>query len=223
MTVLANNFNGGTDGVTITTGNSGGLSGNALGHVSGAPVFSATQAHSPGLSARFPASSFTMIGYELAATTFWLRVYAWLPNHVAEGLIRLWDSADATGSYQGGINTKADGNLDLKCGAATVNVSGAIALNQWVRIEARFSTSSGAEVWLFNDADSSTPTATASTATTMSGTSNTQELTRLSGTTGLSYFDDFAVSDEGPIGPAVDPRARPALTAMTAVHRASRW
>lgn len=223
MTVLANTFDGGTDGVTITTGNSGGLSGDALGYVAGSPVFSNTQAHSGTLSARFPASSFAALGYELAATELWLRVYVWLPNHAAEALIRLWDAVDASGGYLGGIDTKVNGNLDLRCGGATVNMAGAVALNQWVRIEARFSTTTGAEAWLYNDADGSTPTATASTASNMFATSNTQELIRFSGTTAFSYFDDLKVSNEGPIGPAVDPMARPMLTAMTAVHRASRW
>ncbi|MGS2645823.1 hypothetical protein [Streptosporangium sp. G12] len=223
MTVLANNFNGGTNSTTITTGNSGGLSGAALGHVNGAPVFSNAQAHSGTLSARFPASSFTAIGYELSSSAFYLRVYAWLPNHAAESLVRLWDAVDASGTYRGGLNTKVNGNLDLVCGGATVNMAGAIALNQWIRIEARFSTTTGAEAWLYNDADSDTPTATASTATNLAGAVATQEVIRLSGTTAISYFDDFAVSDEGPIGPAVDPPPRSTLIAATAIHRASRW
>lgn len=223
MTLKANNFNGGTDGTTITTGNSGGVSGDALEEVTNSPVFSNTQAHSATLSARFPASSFTGLGFELSATTFWIRFYAWLPQNQNSALVRLWSLANATGSYLGGIGTKANGNLDLFCGGATVDVAGAIALNQWIRIEAKFSTTTGAEVWLYNSPESGTPTANATTSANMGETCATQELIRSSATTAFSYFDDFAVSNDGLIGPAVDPVVRNPVIAATAVQRASRW
>lgn len=223
MAIKKNSFDGGTNNTTISTGNSGGLSGDALEYVNGSPAYSNTQAHSGTLSCRFPASAFTAIGYELAAAMFWVRFYCWLPQNRAESLFRLWTSAGASGSYRGGIDTKVNGNLDLLCGGTTVNVSGAITLNQWVRIEAMFSTTGGASVQVYNTADSGTPSATASTATNLASSVVTQELIRLSTTTAISYFDDFAVSTDGPIGPAVDPAPRKPLHIPTAVHRASRW
>jgi hypothetical protein len=224
MTVLRNSFNGGTNTTVITTGNSGGTSGDALQLVSGSPTFSTTQSHSPSLSCQFPATAITTIGYQMSATTLWVRVYAYLGSHHAMGLLRLWSNTGAGGSFLGGISTKANGNLDLNSNGTIVDVSAAaVALNQWIRIEAMFSTTGGASVELYNSADSGTPSATASMATNMPSACLTQELIRLSAVTTPTFFDDIAVSDQGPLGPAVDPAPRPPLIAATAIHRASRW
>lgn len=223
MTVLRNSFNGGTNTTVITEANSGGASGDALQYVSGSPVFSNTQARSGTLSCRFPASSFTSFAYELSASTVYVRFYAWFPQHRAGDLLLLYTGANAGGTFLAGLGTKVNGNLDLVCGGAIVDVVGAIALNQWIRVEARFSTTTGAAVEVFNDADSGTSTASASTASNLASAAVTEQLLRATATTDFTYFDDFAVSDEGPIGPAVDSMPRPALIAATAVHRASRW
>ncbi|TYB69750.1 hypothetical protein FXF51_06190 [Nonomuraea sp. PA05] len=224
MATLRNNFNGGSNGTEITTGNSGGVSGDAVQHIVGAPTFSNTQAHSGTLSCATVASDFSGVGFELAGATFWVRFYAYLTQHVAGSLLRLWDNVDASGAYQGGIETKANGFLDLVCGGATVNVAGAaVTLNQWVRVEAMFSTTNGASAQLYNSSDSGTVSASASTASDLGGTCRTQEILRPSDVTVVQYFDDFAVSTDGPLGPAVDPAPRPTLVAATAVHRASRW
>lgn len=222
MTVKRNTFDGGTNTTVITEGNSGGLSGDALQYVNNSPTFSNAQAHSGTLSCATQVSTFTAIGFELSATTCWVRFYAYLTQHAAASLLRLWDTVNASGSFRGGLNTKVNGQLDLLCAGTTVDVSGAaLTLNQWIRIEAMFSTTLGASVALYNSADSGTPSATSSTATNMGGSCVTQELTRSLAV--VQYFDDFAVSDEGAIGPAVDPAPRPPLVMPTAVHRASRW
>ncbi|MFB4280858.1 hypothetical protein ACBJ59_36600 [Nonomuraea sp. MTCD27] len=221
---MRNSFNGGTNGVAISEGNSGGLSGDALQHIAGTPTYSITQTHSAPLACATVASNFSGVGYELSASTFWVRFYAYLTQNVAGALLRLWDSSNGGGSYLGGLDTKANGQLDLRCGGVTVDVTGAaIALNQWIRLEGKFSTTTGAQVELYNSADSGTPSATASTATNLGGSCLTQEIVRPSGVTQVQYFDDFAVSTDGPLGPAVDPAPRPPLIAATAVQRASRW
>ncbi|MEV6159426.1 hypothetical protein AB0L53_54750 [Nonomuraea sp. NPDC052129] len=224
MATKRNSFDGGTNTTVITEGNSGGGSGDALEYVSGSPTYSTTQAHSGTLAAAFPASANTSIGFELSASVFWVRFYAYLAQHVAHDLLSLWAAVNAGGSFLGGIATKVNGNLSLFSGGSSVDVSGAaITLNQWIRIEAMWSTTGGASIELYNSPDSTTPTTTASIASNLASAVATQELKRATVVTTISYFDDYAVSSDGPLGPAVDPVPRSAWIARTAVHRASRW
>ncbi|RBQ21616.1 hypothetical protein DP939_02585 [Spongiactinospora rosea] len=207
MTTVSTNFDGGTNGQVITLANSG-TSGNALQFISGSPVYSNAQAHSGTLSCRYPASAFTSIGYELAGTSIWIRFYVRLPQNRDESLVRLWDAVDAQGTYMGGIDATASGAMDLNVGFGnTGTVSGAVVLGQWIRVEAMWSTTLGGELRVYHDQDSATPSVTGTLATNLSGTVRTEELIRFSSTTAVTYFDDFAVSTDGWIGPTVTPIA----------------
>ncbi|RCG31996.1 hypothetical protein DQ384_05490 [Sphaerisporangium album] len=222
MTTLRNSFDGGVDGSVITVAGSGGASGDPLGYVSGSVVYSSTHAHSGTLSAKLPAAGFRSVGHELPAPAFWIRFYAWLQGHYTGSLVRLWTGLDASGTYSGGINTRADGTLDLICGGATVNLSGTVPLNAWVRLEGFWSTTGGAELRRYNSPESLTVSGSVTTAANLAGSVSTQEVVRVSVATD-AYLDDFDVSSDGWIGPTnIDMPPRPVFL-RSAVHRAASW
>lgn len=222
MAILSNSFDGGTDSSAITQANSGGASGDALGYVSGSPTYSSTQAHSGTLSCKIPAVTTTAIGHELASSNFWVRFYFWTQGHYATPLVRLWSAVDAAGSLLGGISTLSNGSLDYLTGAPTVNLAGPVTLNQWVRIEAYWSTTGGGELRLYNSPDSSTVSGSLTTPSNLTSAVATQEARRAAVATD-AWIDDFAVSTDGWIGPALSAYPRSPVMSRAAVHHASRW
>lgn len=223
MTTLKNSFEGGSNGTTITEGNSGGASGDALGFVTGSPTYSNTHAHSGSLSAKITASSGGSLAFEANVTNFWVRFYCWLQANETSSLFRIWSATDTAGSILGAINTDGAGGFNFFSDLTQVNLAGPMSLNQWVRIEAYWSTTGGAELRLYNSADSGTATGSVSTATNITSACLTQEARRSAGLSNDSWYDDLAVSTDGWIGPAVDQPPRAPLTSRTAVHRAASW
>lgn len=209
----ANSFNGGTNSATITTGNSGGASGNAWDLVGGStlPVYSTTNADGPRapMVANFAAGAGQLEWTvpALAARTIYLRTYIRIAaNPSSEGVAAY--TATPTSDTICLVNITAAGKVKLANGGfgAHVTTTASIALAQWVRIEARFTigttTSNGAvDLRLYNDADSPTPTETQSATGRNLGT----ELPGRLGLFGLnvaSQVDDLAMSDVDWIGPA---------------------
>lgn len=225
MAVKRNSFDGGTNTTAISTGNSGGVSGDAFDAISGTPAFSNTHAHSGTLAARFPPSALSRLNFNITTNDIYTRQYVWLQANVAQTLLLLTDAANAGGSSTGRISMLAGGTLEVGNASGSVTSLGAtvVTLNQWVRIEGRFSTTTGCEARLYNSADSDVPSASATHATSIVGAVGSIGF-RNGGTDTLDeWVDDIAFDTATWLGAAVDPAPRPPLSVPTAVHRASRW
>ena len=224
MTTLRNSFEGGSNGTGISVINSGGGSGDAFSYLSGTPTFSNAHAKSGSLSASLPGGSFSSLGYNLSATDIWLRYYLWISsNSDSVTVARIYTSAGGSGSLLGTLRMDPTRALYIDCGTGSDLIFGPVATSQWVRFEAKWSTTTGGEVRLYNSADSDTPTGSATVSSNMTGAAASIELIHV-GSTLVSYFiDDYAVSTDGWIGPSLDAGPRSPLISRTAAQRASRW
>lgn len=224
---LTNTLEGGTNGVEITSANSGGGSGDAFSTttegVEGSPFFNSTQKRDA-LSMRInyasaPAATlFAQFGGLGSITTaVYFRAYLFLPatpgnnNFYPFGVRTSADASSAilrilsTGSG-GFIQGRDASNSNLGDGAV------AVALNQWVRIEFRVvsSTTVGEFEWrLYNTADSSSITDSLSSTGAVLG-ANTDRINIGCNVTApvqpfTVYYDDLAVSTTGWIGPSAAP------------------
>lgn len=225
MAVLKNSLDGGTNATAISTGNSGGVSGDAFGLANGSAVYSNTHAHSGTLAARFPLNTLCTLGWDIATTDLYTRHYLWAQVNAAQTLILLWASSGASGSSRGRLEMAADGTLLVGNASGSTTSLGAtpVTLNQWVRIECRFSTTTGCEARLYNSADSDVIAASATHASSMGSSVGSLQFRNGGAESQDAWLDDIAISTDGWLGPAVDPAPRPPLVARTAVHRASRW
>lgn len=153
MTLVTNNFEGGSDGTTITTGNSGGASGTAFDGVSrdatgtpGVVAFSNVQARAGALSGRFQVGSVTAItaaNWSTARGTItddFVRAYFYLTSSFTlnMGVIKWYSAALANyGSILWGGAGANKLSILNNVGASIAGPSTTVlSLNAWHRLEA---------------------------------------------------------------------------------------
>jgi hypothetical protein len=146
---LSNTFEGGSDTTVITTGNSGGSSGNAFQGVTGSPAYSATQSKKilsmacvQGGTYAVSLVDWTGLG-SFANTWVYVRFYMWLPSiPTVSTRFTAWETSAATICSSLGITTS--GFLQFydnpASGVAATLGTVALATNAWNRIEARLRT-----------------------------------------------------------------------------------
>lgn len=225
--LLANSFTGGSPGATITTGNSGGTSGNAFTTAIGDASYStswATGSRSP-RTALMPNNGFFSSlawSFSLAARTFYMRTYlrmSWLPS--AGGSIAERSIFSATGIA---VTLNDAGTLRLvntTNSATLLTLGDEIPAEQWVRVELRVTygttTSNGtAELRLYLAADTAVASDTVSATGLNTGTTVTT--TAVWPTLDLveHYLDDLAITDVDWIGStSVSQEAEPATVVGT--------
>ncbi len=220
---LANNAAGGSDGTTVTTGNSGGTSGDAWSAVSiptnGSLTYSNVQATgSSALSYRhvYPTTSgfAPNVQWQSAVvgtlTEFWGRIYTYRTslNTVETQNIALISS---TGSRRMQIVITTGGILRSVNSANAVVASSSVAvpLNEWIRVEWHYvasATVGRAEVWYYHGHDTAEIQALAVGTNANTGTDCNQVEFGGSGAASTSGFGPWwfaatALSATGAIGP----------------------
>jgi hypothetical protein len=220
---LANTFESGQpDTTVITTGNSGGAAGTAFNAVTGSPTFSTAQVKNGERSMRFDTTGtyaqthcdWTALGS--ITTSVWIRFYLYLtanPVTTVPRMICIRTSGAANSVF---LAMTTGGLLQVlnaaQAGAATGSV--AVALNQWVRIEARFlsSTTVGeGEWWLYNNPDAGIDSPSDhNSATSMVNGANSDGIqwgpTTVTGPANfVGEIDDVAISSAGRIGTGAPP------------------
>lgn len=167
MAQLTNSFEGGTDGVTITSGNSGGSSGDAFSNMSGSPAFSATHRHVGTLAmACVDAASEMDARWNFGPDTgnVYFRTHIYLTAYPTTQ--NLW-FIDCDGGAALGFNTTLVVRSSDHCIGGAVQASlnagltgtTVVPLNQFVRVELRVlaSTTVGEIEWrLYTSVDSTT-------------------------------------------------------------------
>ena len=227
MTLLTNSAEGGTNGTTVTTGNSGGASGQAFSAVtlnSGTFIFSNAWAHGGSLSYLHQQIAANSLFYDMTADSanaaaswsarFYLRLNA-LPSATAQGPLN-WRSA--ANSNMGNIQLTATGAVLITTGTGgAVSTSGnTLAINTDYRFEVygtNYGTSSAATTCdIYLGDNTGTPYMT--TNSTHTSALSTVGIFRLgkssSGGGSIDYYiDDWAwnIGSATPIGPTVIPPA----------------
>lgn len=205
--LLQNSFNGGTNGSTITTGNSGGTSGNAFDFVGGTATYS--NAHATGTRAPMACSlaDGADISYDLpalAASTLYMRMYAWFTGNPSSSVDVMFSMTD----FVIVLERDTAGKLLLTDNGANIVITStnSVALNQWVRIELKVvfgttATNGSAEVRLYNNADSTTATET-KTVTSVDTRTIPAYVDWVGSVAGGMHIDDIALTDVDWLGPA---------------------
>lgn len=221
MTTLYNNFEGGTSTTTVSTGNSGGVSGNAFDSVSvGATAslqFSSAQAAHGTLSmlVQNGASSSsahadwtTSMGTQ--ATIYW-RAYCYMPGSAGSAWRMI--QAETTGSHVGSVFISGT-TIHLSYGSGFTSagtLTTPVPTGQWFRLEGYFTGDSSAgavSASLYTVTDSVTPAETKTfTGLNTGSPMNQYQFGQLANASSLGpfYLDDIAVSSTGPIGPFTYP------------------
>ncbi len=220
-----NSFNGGTASSTITTGNSGGTSGDAFTTVGGAPVYTTSQAtgdRGPLVARLVPSSDFLEWGsLTLSGRTLYLRAYLYLTATPSLG-----DYIISAGSASADVVLWIDssGRLSVRNGGMFTDFAkqtGAVPLNTWCRVEVKFTigttSSNGAcEIRRYDSAASNTPTQTTTASSIDLGTDIPTWVRWWYGVDQTVLYDDLAVTDVDWLGPAgVSATASPSVVPAT--------
>ncbi|WP_433445724.1 hypothetical protein [Nonomuraea sp. CA-141351] len=139
-----NTLEGGVSGTTITTGNSGGASGNAFNNIAGSPQYSSTQAYASGLSAFNPSAGvdchIDWTGVAQAGDVICARFYLYLVSAPA-GAQRVFVLLGPGNAVVSALWMFSDRSLRLYLGFSTsvaAMLANPVPVGQWVRIEVRY-------------------------------------------------------------------------------------
>jgi hypothetical protein len=233
VTTLVNSFEGGTTTTTLTTGNSGGISGNAFDTVtigaSATLAFDSTHAAHGGLSCEAATGGSSVTSFAMWTTSMgtqtqvWFRLYLYFTaNPAATTFVFRTLVNNATACAALAVTTT--GKLRaLDSASTTITTSAAsIPLNQWFRAEGFFVSDPSVgqtEIKLFSTADSPTPTETDTSAATQNTTGGQNSyrygMTGALANGGPFWIDDIGLSNTGYLGPSVVPAATPAAPGQT--------
>lgn len=220
MTLLVNSFEGGTSGIAITAGNSGGVSGNAFDTAtqgSGATLnYDKTEAAHGLLSCNITTTSAAISEINWAAsfgsgiaTAYWRGYYFFTGNPSAT--IRLWN-ATTSGSSNCTVSLNSSGKITVTYGSggtSFVTFTSSVPLNAWFRVEGMITISAAAgqvAAILYEPLDTSTPTETHTSAASLNtGTTGPTIYAWGNSSTvasvGPYWVDDVGLSSTGYIGP----------------------
>ncbi len=232
MPLVANSFEGGTNGVAVTTANSGGTSGDAFNAVAGAVAgatlaYSATEmAHgSLALQVATAATAGTQwVGYTTSFGTnsdFYLRFNLYLTALPAASAT-LWRGFSGAATLCS-LNMNTSGQLRVQDSLGVVvsgSTSGALPTGQWVRVELHITMSTTVgqtELRVYHSVDSTVATFSAqSTATLNLGATSADGYRMGLQTTqanyGPTWFDDYALSTTTWLGPAAASNVPPTVS-----------
>ncbi|MEU8196332.1 hypothetical protein AB0C10_21350 [Microbispora amethystogenes] len=216
-----NSLSGGTNGATITTANSGGVSGSAFDEIFGSPKYTTTNAiggRAP-MVAQFAYGDSLGWTFTLGARTFWTRAYIYITGSPDSSYNIMRDAADGIR-----LTLSTSRILTLTNGGFTpttfLTATTAIPTNQWVRIEVKVTygttTSNGScELRIYTSADSSTAADTKTASGVNTGTTPATGLQWAYISGASHYIDDLAVTDVDWIGPAsISQEVTPGVVSM---------
>lgn len=206
MTVRRNGAEGGSDGTTVTTGNSGAPSGDAFGSVTiggtGALTFSSTQAMHGALSYAYApdATTGTYVSYTgLSATQGVARFYLYLTGNPSASMILA--AFGSTNLQYVGITTAGKVFLDTSGGGVVWTATTALSLNTWYRIETAMTVAAGTATtkvsYYAGDSLTATDSFTSSAGNTGTTAYTSFRLGKINNTATIAtfYVDDIAFDD----------------------------
>ena len=236
MTTYQNTFEGGTPGTAVTTGNSGGTSGDPLDFVdpSSSTIAYTDDALHGSVACEVSTTEDDDPYYAwqtgVAGTTTWGRVYIKIASYPSGNTNIVRHLADLQIVIT--VRIGSNGRLGLLYGTGTFAANGTVEvpLNTWVRLEWAVTTGVGTgsvTAWLYTDRESETPADTLQAVGVNVGTADAvtrQRMGILSSETWSILFDTVAFSDTAKIGPyaAGGPTVRDAADGLVLTDTASR-
>lgn len=213
---LANSFEGGTDGVTISNANSGGSSGDAFSAVVGSPTFSTDHAVRGSLGMKIDVNgagtnenvSWTALGTITTAVFF--RAYIYFDAHPATNY-RIFTFKTNANTVNFWFTLTASGQLRVFNSTSTQLLAGTFVMTtgKWWRIEGRVvSDSTGAgeiDAYIFDGHSTSQEEFLSGNTFVIGNDADRVFWGPEAGTpptTFTAYYDDVAVSTSGLIGPS---------------------
>ncbi|MEU8035717.1 hypothetical protein [Streptosporangium sp. NPDC049078] len=238
MAGATNSFEGGSNGVAISTGNSGGLSGTAFDKISldpfadppMDPLYSTARAAHGTVSGLLNGGKGNGVGWDLSGSnsTRWVRAYLYKAGAWTGDVEIFIDMAN--GCYfalRPGASNVLLRHYNNSSEATIATIAVTPASGQWIRLELQANNGAGgaAEARLYNSADSLTPSgqASGSRAQTASAWSSTNVFSSASADV---WVDSVGWSDVDWLGSAapVVPRPRSFIVGSSvAVHRTANW
>lgn len=222
MALISQNFEGGSNGAVITTGNSGGVSGDAFTSVTNLSFSSAQAAHGilSGLASSSAAAALPTTGAASNGVGY-VRMYLWVTGTTTTE--RVLGLNDTTGFFFGArLNASQLQLMTFNGSTSNYYTQGTTTLpaNQWVRVEVAVRHAASLEARLYTTLDSFTAT---ETITQTLGTGTDAWSSVVINTPTGSYIDDLAWTDVNWLGPVLEPPPRPISVNARAAQRASRW
>ena len=220
---LTNTFEGGTNGTTISTGNSGGLSGNAFDVVnvpaSGTVAFSNAEAAHGSLSGELATTTAgsPYVAWSNSMGTqnqVWFREYLYFTAN--PGSAQRVFEPNSGGTAGGGVMVGTSGKLLTvdSSGTTETTSTNSIPLNAWFRIEGYVigsATAGQVQVALFDSPDSTVSTEVNTTAGNLNtgGPLTVYRFGHGDGSTianlGPFWMDNIGLSNAGYLGPSINP------------------
>lgn len=242
MALVTNSAEGGSNSVTVTTGNSGGASGTAFASVNAGITFSSAQKAHGSLAYAFAgtAATFNTVRLDSADGTtsgFSLRAYVYLTGYPSAETAFMQVQTGA-GTNMASLNLSAAGKLRLMRSGGSYTgqeFTNAIPLNTWTRVTFRGTVSATATLnAAIYPGDSATATETRQATSQNVGTTAGGRVVygKLTQTPSIAtyYIDDIAqdLTSSVEIGPAtVDHTLTPSstidLSDQASTHLSARW
>lgn len=221
MALVQNSAEGGTNGTTVTTSNSGGTSGDAFGSVTitgtDAPVltFSNSVAAHGSLSYRASGNSGDVVRaylFNTASTTATTRVYMYINSIPTGNGVEVLDIQNSTFGFSSRVAVDTSGKIQVQDAGGTIiyTTPAALSAGQWYRLELQLIVGTGATngtiAFQYYSGDSSSAISTYSSSTVNAGTNTIiRSLFGKQTPTAIfsANFDDFAfdTASATPIGP----------------------
>jgi len=206
MTVLANTAEGGTDGVTLTAGNTGGASGDAFQGFGGTPTFSNLHPATGTMGFRLDNDADRFAWENLTQTTLYGRAYLYFAT-MPSIYIQLFEFLDSGyANDRGRIDVNDAGNILLRDAALVTQATSSTALTTGVLYRLEFKVVSHAsagslECRLFTG-HSSTASETLSVSSINTNGGAIQVNRRYLNGTGDVFLDDLNINDVDFPGPS---------------------
>ncbi|WP_188197230.1 hypothetical protein [Nonomuraea sp. SYSU D8015] len=211
--LLRNSFNGGTDGTAITTGNSGGSSGDAFTNITGTPTYVAAAGTRAPLAAEIGSNdSLAWRNITLAGREIWVRLYVQfgsLPSADDWFFELNFQPTSGSPTAVGRLMVGPTGTISYRrtTSAVLCSIPSAVTAGQWVRIELRVligtTTSNGAaDLWVYQSVEASTTPLQASVTGVNANTTLPNEAGFVYMPGVVILMDDVAATDQGKLGPA---------------------
>lgn len=219
MTVLVNNFEEGTSGTTISTGNSGGSGSNAFDGVSIGTsctlTFDNTHAAHGSLALKVALGATAASDYVLWSTSLGSVTQAWFRQYLyftatPSTFPYVMGFQESGGTTVAAMSVNGSGNLvfDDSTFTAQITTTAAIPLNQWFRIEGFVvgsATVGQLSLSLYDTMDSTSATETHTTGATLNTAGQVGQVSFgqlfSQGTSTTWWVDDVGVSTTGLLGP----------------------
>ncbi|WP_171075084.1 hypothetical protein [Nonomuraea basaltis] len=209
-----NSFNGGTAGTSVTTANSGGSSGDAFQSVNGSPTYvAATGTRAPLAALLNDPDTVTWQNIVTAGREMWVRGYVQLASLPAseDWFLELnFQPTSGSPTAVGRLTVSPSGTIAYRVDISDpilCSVPASVTAGQWVRLELRVlvgtTSSNGAvNLWVYQSVEAAATTLQASATGVNTGTAliNEAAFVYMPGVT--LTCDDFAVTDQGKLGPA---------------------